>query len=186
MDYLAIDTSSKQLLCMARHGDAFFIADDFPVPNASSAIVPTIDRVLQAVGMPLAQCPVVACVVGPGSFTGLRIGVSVANALGMAGPLLLGCNALDVLVHGAAGAVGAIPSRTGFAYTSVGELSIDEVAALPSVGVAGSGAAAILDRAAYVARLDAYILAHADLASHDWLQPLYLKKSQAERLRDQQ
>ena len=186
MNYLAIDTSAKQLLIMARKGDKLCVWNGYPTPNTSSAVVPTLDSVLQDADLALAQCDLVACVVGPGSFTGVRIGVSVANALSMAGPKLLGCNALDVLVHNSPDAVGAIPSRAGFAYTSVGELPTQQVAALPSIGVADSGAAHVVDRAQYAALLDAYIVAHAALADTQWLQPLYLKKSQAERLRDRQ
>ena len=167
---------------MARKGEALCVVDEIPAVNTSTSIMPTVDKVLAGVGLRPDRLQRIACVVGPGSFTGIRIGVSVANAMSLAGPARLPLNALEVLRLGRSeDVVAAIPSRKGFDYTTVGELSLEEVGALRSVGVEGSGAATIISRQGYIDLLDAAVLDGYDHVSDDFFQPVYLKKSQAER-----
>lgn len=50
----------------------------------SQVLIPLIDRLIKQQGMELKKLEGVEVETGPGSFTGLRVGVSVANALGFA------------------------------------------------------------------------------------------------------
>lgn len=50
--------------------------------NQSQELLPKIDRLLQANQVKPGQLKWVAVNLGPGSFTGLRVGISVANAFG--------------------------------------------------------------------------------------------------------
>ena len=52
--------------------------------RASEELLPAIARCLQAAGTTLARCDRIAVCSGPGSFTGLRIGLATAWALGRA------------------------------------------------------------------------------------------------------
>ena len=75
-------------------------------------LVPMIEEVCAAAGCPLSDVGVVAVDVGPGLFTGLRVGVATAKALAYArGVRLLGVSSLDILAGAAAGHALAAASR---------------------------------------------------------------------------
>ena len=61
----------------------------------SASLMPMIERALEAAGMTLGDMDAVAAVTGPGSFTGVRIGV--ATAKGIAHGAGLPCIAVDAL-----------------------------------------------------------------------------------------
>lgn len=50
----------------------------------AEALMPMIGRVMQATGLPFTALDRIAVTVGPGSFTGLRVGISAARGLGLA------------------------------------------------------------------------------------------------------
>lgn len=66
-------------------------------------LVPAIDEVMAEGGTQYSDLDRVAVTVGPGSFTGLRIGLAAARAIGLAlGCPVIGLTTLEVLAHGAA------------------------------------------------------------------------------------
>ena len=68
----------------------------------SERLLPGINRLLQETGLTLKQVNAIASTVGPGSFTGLRIGLSTAKAMAVAADKpLVGISTLDVLAAGA-------------------------------------------------------------------------------------
>jgi tRNA threonylcarbamoyladenosine biosynthesis protein TsaB len=67
----------------------------------SERLLPAVDRVLQASGLRLADVDALAVSLGPGSFTGLRIGLSTMKGLAFAtGKPLWGIPTLDALAWG--------------------------------------------------------------------------------------
>lgn len=71
----------------------------------AETLVPAIQSLLSLTGSSLGEVARVAVDVGPGLFTGLRVGVATAKALGSAlGVPLVPCSSLDVLAHAFAGA----------------------------------------------------------------------------------
>jgi tRNA threonylcarbamoyladenosine biosynthesis protein TsaB len=71
-------------------------------PNSRSAqsLAPAMDRALKAAGWKPRDVQVVAVTVGPGSFTGLRIGVTTAKTLAYAvGADVVSVNTLDVVAR---------------------------------------------------------------------------------------
>jgi tRNA threonylcarbamoyladenosine biosynthesis protein TsaB len=63
-------------------------------------LAPTIDSLARVCGVDLAHIELVAVDVGPGLFTGLRVGVATAKALASGlGIPLAGCSSLDLLAH---------------------------------------------------------------------------------------
>lgn len=82
MNYLAIDTTASALIALARKGKEVFCTQ---LPDAASQhsvqLMPVIDGLLSRAGLALADCDFIACVVGPGSFTGVRIGISTVKGL---------------------------------------------------------------------------------------------------------
>jgi tRNA threonylcarbamoyladenosine biosynthesis protein TsaB len=74
-------------------------------PGHATRLLPLVEEALAAAGLVPAGVDRVAVGVGPGSFTGLRIGVATARALAQAtGAQLVGVSTLRALAAGAAGA----------------------------------------------------------------------------------
>lgn len=66
--------------------------------NHTAQLLPQITLLLQHVGRTPADLTAIAVALGPGSWSGLRVGMSVAKGLAFAGGLaLIGINTLDVL-----------------------------------------------------------------------------------------
>lgn len=76
--YLCIDTisSAAGITIVDSTFATHFILDPL---NSSSGIIPTIDQALKKTGVGLPDLKGVFVIKGPGSFTGLRVGLSVAN-----------------------------------------------------------------------------------------------------------
>jgi tRNA threonylcarbamoyladenosine biosynthesis protein TsaB len=75
----------------------------------SERLMPGVDFLLQSLSLPLASIGGYAVATGPGSFTGLRIGISSIQGLALGQPRpCLGVSTLDVLAERAKGAAPAI------------------------------------------------------------------------------
>lgn len=84
MNYLVIDTSTKYLAVSANiDGD-----DSTKIsPSAmqhSCLLMPFIEITLEEMKKDLSSCDFFSCVIGPGSFTGIRIGISTIKAFSLA------------------------------------------------------------------------------------------------------
>ena len=96
MKLLVIDTSGP--VCGTAVMDEEKVYSEFTAQNRhthSASLMPMIERALEAAGMTLGDMDAVAAVTGPGSFTGVRIGV--ATAKGIAHGAGLPCIAVDAL-----------------------------------------------------------------------------------------
>jgi tRNA threonylcarbamoyladenosine biosynthesis protein TsaB len=68
----------------------------------AEVLLPAIDRLLLLAGLTPKDLDLLACTVGPGSFTGLRIGVSTVKGLALAtGRPIVGVSTLEVLAQNA-------------------------------------------------------------------------------------
>ncbi len=97
---LALDTSTEVLAISAAKSDAWaFIAVREGLQHSPS-LIPLVDSLLARLGLAAATLDLVVCSLGPGSFTGIRIGL--ATALGIAGARgtpLVGISTLDALAE---------------------------------------------------------------------------------------
>ena len=87
MRILAIDTALEA--CSAAVLDtthsAFLASESFPlVRGHAEALMPLIQRVVHKSGFVFAEFDRIAVTVGPGSFTGLRVGISAARGIALA------------------------------------------------------------------------------------------------------
>lgn len=85
MKKLFIDTSNnKQTVAKLKIGDKEFDETSDTVDRRPESILTLIDAVCNKAGIRAKQIEEVEVVEGPGSYTGLKVGVSVANALSFA------------------------------------------------------------------------------------------------------
>ncbi len=69
--------------------------------NRGGLLLPTVDQVLQKAGLAARDLDAVAVSVGPGSFTGLRVGLATAKGLALgSGARLAGVSTLETLAEG--------------------------------------------------------------------------------------
>lgn len=79
---LSVDTSVPSLsLALLKDGRIFSQKITTEIPQYSTKITPMVDNLLRKSGVDLSQIEVVAVNVGPGSFIGLRVGLSFAKIL---------------------------------------------------------------------------------------------------------
>ncbi len=82
MNYLAIDTSGKNLtVILCKGGVVTSFCDMDCGVNHSVSLMPKIEELAQKADFDFSSADFFACVVGAGSFTGIRIGVATVKAL---------------------------------------------------------------------------------------------------------
>ncbi len=111
---LVVDTATARAVCgVVRDGREIAIATASEGHAAQRALV-LVDEVLARAGCVPADVAEVAVGCGPGSFTGLRIGIATARglALGLGVPCL-GASTLAALAAGAPGGLALIDARRG-------------------------------------------------------------------------
>lgn len=84
-DFLAVDTSSKYLTVLAKKGEKICLRHmDECAMRHSVILMDEIDKALGEVGLAPRDCNFFAAVTGPGSFTGIRIGISTIKGFCLA------------------------------------------------------------------------------------------------------
>ena len=97
---LAIETTEKRGSVAAALDGNVLLHHELPEGQRSAqSLVPTIQTALQQLNWPIKSLDVIAVATGPGSFTGLRIGLATARMLAYAtGAKLFGINTLQSIV----------------------------------------------------------------------------------------
>lgn len=101
---LALDTATGPCSVALGAGDKpLSYIENMEMSAQSARLVPMIGEALLAAGLTYKDLSAVACTVGPGSFTGLRVGLSSARAIALAAGIpALGYTTLEVLAYEAA------------------------------------------------------------------------------------
>lgn len=101
---LAIDTATK-IAGIALYDDKIGILGELNLyvkTNHSNIIMTAIDNLFKMTGLSIADVDRVAVTIGPGSFTGIRIGVAIAKGLVYGiDKKIVGINELDVIAYNA-------------------------------------------------------------------------------------
>lgn len=102
-NFIAIDTSSRYLTVVAQKGKGFVLRH---LPECamqhSVILMDEIDKALDELSLTPAECDFFAAVVGPGSFTGIRIGIAAVKGFALAtGKKLLAITSFDLLAYNA-------------------------------------------------------------------------------------
>lgn len=226
MKILALDTSGQN--CSVAIIDEEKVISDFNLSigtTHSETLLPMIDEVCKSSKIDLSEIDVLACSIGPGSFTGLRIGIATIKGFALAqDKKVIGVSTLEALAHNIANFDGLICSvldaKNNNVYAGIFKYENDElilqgdyitdnldtlIGVLQSenqkIMFVGDGAISFkknfknaLNEKAYFAplhltnQLSSSVAKAAleralknDFDNVDTLNPMYLKKSQAER-----
>ena len=126
MIVLAIDTSSRYCSCAILENDVL-LAESAELSGLvhSESLMPMVDDCLTRANLTAADVDLFACVAGPGSFTGVRIGVCAVKGLAQAvNKPCVGLNTLEVLKNNLPGESIVCPimdARRGQVYGAVYE-----------------------------------------------------------------
>ena len=122
---LAIDTATKTAGVALLRDEQILAEYFFNLPvNHSETVLPAVHRGLELAGVGIADVGLIALTVGPGSFTGLRIGASTVKGLALAaGTPVVGVSTLEALAYNAVGFPGVIcpllDARKGEVYAGL-------------------------------------------------------------------
>jgi tRNA threonylcarbamoyladenosine biosynthesis protein TsaB len=108
---LALDTATSAVTVALHDGDRVLAEASTVDPRAhGERLAPGIDAVLREAGVAPGHLTHIVCGLGPGPFTGLRVGIVTARVLALAtGAALHGVCSLDALAYAAATAALALP-----------------------------------------------------------------------------
>ncbi len=185
MKFLGVDTSGARLTVAVFNEGKVTLRSEECAMRHSVLLMEAIEGVLQEAGLTLAACDFLACVVGPGSFTGVRIGISTVKGLCLAaGKPALAVTSFECLAYAdrRGKRLALIDAGRGCYYAqpfdetplSPAFLTGEEVAELEKAGY----------RAIHADPAEGFVLAAEALAGRaapaDRLTALYLRKSAAE------
>lgn len=131
MNYLAIDASTEACSVALQVNNKVYSRYDLCPQSHSLHLLPMVDELLKEAGIKLSQCDGLIFGCGPGSFTGVRIGVGVAQGLAFAADLpVVGVSSLQAMAqlafikHQQTKVIAAIDARMGEVYN--GYFILDE------------------------------------------------------------
>ncbi len=124
MKILAIDTSTRTLCLGAGDGDKVYEYNLELGTKLSELLVPTLKRVVGVLGWKTNEIDYFAAGVGPGSFTGLRVGLSAVKALSWSlNKPVAAVSSLDILARNAGKTpdfiIPIIDAKRGLFYSAI-------------------------------------------------------------------
>lgn len=150
-------------VCLVRGAEVLALIQGDPAVSHSSTLLSDIERTLKAAAVSLAEVDLLAAAAGPGSFTGLRIGVATIKALSTTlGRPCFGISTLHAVAHSAGpsnATVAVLPAGRGEVFVQLLSVSpggivtehddpthlaphamLEKYAAMPTLKWAGEGA----------------------------------------------
>ena len=99
---LALDTATTTMSIALHDGQTLLTEQTWPSENQHTVeLAPALESLLTRCGHGIASITALACAIGPGSYSGLRIGVAFAKGIASARRLpLIGVSTLDILAAG--------------------------------------------------------------------------------------
>lgn len=220
MKILAIDTSSS--ICSVAILEDNNLIDKNELNDGkthSENLMPLLDELLKRNSLKLEEIDLIACCVGPGSFTGIRIGVAsikpIAEVLGIKVASVMSLEALARIAEGKETIVSLIDARNNQVYCGIFDKEynkkedfiaddinqiIEILKKYENVYLVGNGVQLHKElltnalkntefsennnqSAEYVGKIGYKKYLENDLCTADTIMPVYLRKSQAERLK---
>lgn len=131
MNYIAIDASTEACSVALQVDEQLYSCYELCPQSHSLELLPMVDKLLKKAGITISQCDGLIFGRGPGSFTGVRIGVGVAQGLAFSANLpVIGVSSLQAMAQLAfmkyqqTKVISAIDARMGEVYN--GYFILDE------------------------------------------------------------
>ena len=193
---LVIDTTVKRGYVAAFDGEKEVVIWLDPTLSTQSALIPACTEAISSVGIENRDLDGIVAVVGPGSFTGIRIGVTFANAMAFALSIpRFALSAFELMravrPHASAYWIDAGHDSCYAAILESGVLSEKNLDKenLPDGAIDQSTILSELPQGALLAARKAFeekaFSACQPSAECRYLKPNYMRKSQAERLKEE-
>lgn len=123
MKYLFIDTcSSRLIVSIVKDNDIIYCYNEINNNDTSSKVMPIIETAFKATNLTINEIDKLFVVNGPGSFTGIRVGVTIAKTIGFTLNIpVIPINELELMATTATNTnnVVMIDARRGFVYGAV-------------------------------------------------------------------
>ena len=191
MNILALDVTGTNLVVALYNGKD--IISEIPEATGkrhNSLVMPAIETILDRANMGIKDIDVFACVVGPGSFTGIRIGIATIKALSFAtNKPCVAINSLEELAFGKDGdfytLIDALhdnyyAAKFSGSWENIQELTCKHIDEIKKDNLK----LYFKEEDSKPENLIAIAKAKAEKNEFSNLEPVYLRKSQAERDRD--
>src|SRR5262249_23790657 len=103
VNLLALDTSTRHAaMAVGRADGAVFVAPGHPSTGHGRGLIPALRDLMREAGLQLTDLDGLAVGLGPGSFTGLRVGVTAVKTLAYAcGKPLVGLDSMEIVARNA-------------------------------------------------------------------------------------
>lgn len=191
MNILAIDTTSTGLsIALVKNGEIFSYTKEIGKSGHSATLMPSVKAMLDEHEVDVNDVDVIGVVVGPGSFTGIRIGVSTMTALAFAtGAKRISITAFELIAYNRRDCIAGVDAGHGNLYLA--ECQNGKVVKQSFVE---KGQSDCLDAAKIdfepLASVDETLAKVAIQKANDGefvsvFEPFYMRKSQAEREKDE-
>lgn len=138
MNVLALETSAETASIALLNGDGVLVREGGTPGTHARFVLPWVDEVLAESGLSLGQLDCIAFSAGPGSFTGLRLAVSVAQGLALGADLtLVAVPAPEALALAAGDGLQlvCVDARMSEVYSGAYRVSGEEVSAMSPLRV---------------------------------------------------
>lgn len=185
MKSLVIDSTADRLMLAGTNGgkQELYIGDEGARRHTGSILV-AIDAMLGRLGLQPMELQYIGVVVGPGSFTGIRIGVATANAMSLAsGAKVVAITSLEPLVFGKKEGLALLDCKHDNFYALVRSAAGDKYLALTRAEAAEYDLPNYLGGESKPSLLSAvfeYKIKNSQFV--DTARPFYIKKSSAEAI----
>lgn len=118
MNILAIDTTSTGFsIALVKNGEMFSYTKEIGKSGHSATLMPSVKAMLDEHEVDVNDIDVIGVVVGPGSFTGIRIGVSAMTALAFAtGAKRIAITAFELIAYNRRDCIAGVDAGHGNLY----------------------------------------------------------------------
>lgn len=132
MTYLLLDTSSNNLIVsIIRNNEVLYFYNDINNNETSAKVMPAIDEAFTKTGLNINDIHKLFIVNGPGSFTGIRVGVTIAKVIGYCLNIpLIAISELELLATTKTRTdynVSIIDARRGYVYGAIYDKALNPV-----------------------------------------------------------
>lgn len=187
MKAIIIDSTSNILFVAVIKNEGYkYLTSNGEAKKHNVLLLPYIEKLLMESEMTIDEIDCIGCVIGAGSFTGIRLGVTTANGLASAKKInLIGMNAFEIIAYNEDSRVlVAIDARHGNYYGGIfehgsqielGNYTEEDLTSFKGNIIFKPNEPLIKNT------IDVFKQKYSDCNFVTFLEPLYLKKSQAER-----